>query len=535
MSSKKFGTPAFITPSIHRLGKNTFRSKVGTHKFSDALYDAGFNAMAKQGSKATHKLADAALGKLRNMTKDMDMGSGYKIGVAHNSNNSLVNAQFGELTYKHTSSSSQQSSTALSRIYRSNFTIGTPTPKTLYEYAKNRTTDTKVLVDTDRDYLNTDYRQSLTSTFGFNQRSYDFLLGDTIMTSGDIAFLFSRYKTRSINRLANKNYYACLFFEHLHLNIKSETEYYSIRLKLHVVKILNTQFDIQDLIDGTFSYDLNHTSPGKVPIDRQYSCPVTHKKHMTTVLTDSKCSLQSSDHFKLNAKVVKTFHKVLGPSDIWDFDYYLHYGSGVLLNGIFEDDVTNGHPLGYCFIVESEGDPRASITRSSDGQNFNGTSPGRFNYSFKKTLKFIKENPSGIEKFSVREFIKNDDDFQDSAISEYFSPNRASKINVDFSTLNTNRIENSNLPYQLRFGEGRLTVYMDPALRSWIAKVEAEAENKSDDSTSNNPINVDKEPVLDPDDDNDMPGSGKTIGLRGTKMSDIIDLDLTDFDPPEHE
>lgn len=95
-----------------------------------------------------------------------------------------------------------------------------------------------------------------------------------------------------------------------------------------------------------------------------------------------------SDFFKDKAKVVKTFSKVLGSEDVWNFDYYLHYGSGIFLNQIFEEGKfrrsSESQPVGYFFVVQSEGDPRVNITRTKDGQNFDGPSPGKFNYSFYK-------------------------------------------------------------------------------------------------------------------------------------------------------
>lgn len=511
---------AFISPNIKRSvgGKSTFSLKFGKHLISGPLIDAGIGYLHQQGRKAAHSTANKAVKKLRDMTKDMDLNPGVRIGVLDNRDRSLVNNVSREVSYKHTSTSFLQSPTATSRIYRTNLNIGPPSPKSLYKYSDNRTIDLKDLVNTERDYLDTKRRESLTSTFGFNQRRYDFLLVDTIMTAGDVRFLYEDFKDRAINKLATKNYYDTLLYENLRLSIKSEMDYYSIRLKLHLVKITNPSFGALDVFNGVFHSDLTMSTPGKIPLGRQYSGPTVHTRFSISVLTDSKCSLQSSDHFKANAKVVKTFYRTLGPSDIWDFTYYLHYGSGIVLNQIFEDEVSNTHPLGYFFILESEGDPRASITRTRDGQNFNGTSPGRFNYTFKKSLKFIKENQDGDEKFSVREFVKNDEDFEDTKFADYFTPNRESKINASFENVNINRIEDSKLPYQLRYGEGRLTVYMDPSLRSWLSKKDAEELNGQETTNTTDTTAT----VLDPEDV--MPSDEETRGLRGADIIDEFDV-----------
>lgn len=95
-------------------------------------------------------------------------------------------------------------------------------------------------------------------------------------------------------------------------------------------------------------------------------------------------------------------------------------------------------------------------------------------------LKFVKKPEGGKNFFTIREFISNDEDFEDTSFQTYFTPNRVSKINVDYEKVNVNRVEDSISDYQLRYGEGRLTVYLDPALRNWVqknGKVDPDAES----------------------------------------------------------
>lgn len=99
------------------------------------------------------------------MTEEMSFGPGLKVGTAVNGEKSLLNCNYPSVSYKHSSSSVLQSSKADTRIHKTTFNIGVPSPKSLYTYAENRTSDTKVLVDTERDYLSTETRKSLTSTF----------------------------------------------------------------------------------------------------------------------------------------------------------------------------------------------------------------------------------------------------------------------------------------------------------------------------------------------------------------------------------
>ena len=64
---------------------------------------------------------------------------------------------------------------------------------------------------------------------------------------------------------------------------------------------------------------------------------------------------------KSNCTIVKTFQRTLGPSDIWNFDYTLKYGPGIVLNEIFQEK-NESYPIAYAFVVDLQGDPRASIT-----------------------------------------------------------------------------------------------------------------------------------------------------------------------------
>lgn len=249
--------------------------------------------------------------------------------------------------------------------------------------------------------------------------------------------------------------------------------------------------DVEELIDSTFNNDLNTSEENKLPLGRQLSTPSVHGKFRCQVLTDLKCTLNLSDWFKNNAKIVKTFQKTLGPSDIWDFDFYLHYGPGILLNRIHEEMLNkeiNKHPASYFFIVQAEGDPRASITRTADGENFNGTGPARFNYSLQRRLKFVKKAYEKATILTSRQFIRNDEDFEDVFFQEYFTPDREQKINVAINDLNVNRLENKLSKYQVRYGEGRLSLYIEPYLKAFVKNT---GNNETDTNTTKIDLDLD--------------------------------------------
>jgi hypothetical protein len=60
--------------------------------------------------------------------------------------------------------------------------------------------------------------------------------------------------------------------------------------------------------------------------------------------------------------------------------------------------------------------------------------------------------------------LKNDEDWEDDLFRQYFSPNLAEKININYDNINVNRFLNTNKEYQLRYGEEKLGVYREPQL-----------------------------------------------------------------------
>ena len=516
----------FISSSNRRGLGNKINSKFGSHPLSDYFLKSASQWGANQLDRLGHRAWHSINSKARSMTKDFVTGTGVKIGLLDNGTDSYVCGSHTEFSYKHTGSTTYQSPTSDSRIYKTTFQTGVPTSRSLYNFSKNKLVDSKSLVDTERDYLSTVKRQSLTTTFGFNQRSYDFFLKDTFMSVQDYKFLFRSHQDKFESKLANKNIYGNIFYERLRFRIKSETDYYTVQLKLHLVKVTNPSITVRELMMNTFNRK-PESSVFSVPIDRQLSSSIIdHHNYRSNILTDLKCTLGSSDYFKDNAKVVRTFYRNLAPNDIWQFDYYFHYGPGILLNRIFESSdlkkyrfpyAADGHPVGYFFILQAEGDPRCSITRTSDGMNFNGSGPGRFNVNFSKELKFVTDPENAKEVLTVREFINKDEDFMDPEFQSYFTPDRQDKVNVDWSSLNVNRVVDNDQPYQVRYGEGRLTVYLDPSIINGLNKFKLDdfEGEVSTDSTDTNSTDTSSN-VLDPDAEDSMPSDDETKRLRGS-------------------
>jgi hypothetical protein len=83
--------------------------------------------------------------------------------------------------------------------------------------------------------------------------------------------------------------------------------------------------------------------------------------------------------------------------------------------------------------------------------------------------------------------VKDDEDWEDTSLKDYFSPNREEKINIEYAKINVNRFPDGKKDYQLRYGEGRLAVYIEPELANYL-KGNREGPNDRTDTISEEPI-----------------------------------------------
>lgn len=468
-------TRNFIKSAAINAGINIVEDKLGQHNINTPYFlKMGAGHLISRGLDAGFEKIDQFHSNLATSQAKFKHKRGCETGVLFNGGKSFTNSAHESVTYSVSNSNTAISiGECASRIYSTYFHVGKSSSGNLYKKGRDKLVDTKVLLDTDRDYLDTLSRRTLTSTFGFNQKSFDILLSDTYMSVKDYHFLYKDHLKNYTSRLATVNLYGDIFYERTKLTIKSETDHYSMTCKIHLAKIINSSVNPSNILENAFTDNLLAASSFKIPVERQLSVPVIHQKFRGNVLTDLKASLGLSDWFSDNVKIIKTFTRTLGPSDSWKFEMYHHMGPGILLNKInenFSHPEICLHPVGYVLIVEAMGDPRASLTRREDGENFNGRSPGRFTYSFEKSIKFIREAIDGdlLENLTCRSFLKNDEDWEDTSLKDYFSPNREEKINIEYSQINVNRFPDGNKDYQLRYGESRLAVYIEPELAKYM-------------------------------------------------------------------
>jgi hypothetical protein len=154
-----------------------------------------------------------------------------------------------------------------SQIYYNYFHVGKASSGNLYEKGRDKLVDTKVLLDIDRDYLDTNSRRALTSPFGFNQKSFDVLLSDTYLSVKDYQLLYKDHLNNYNSRLWTINLYSDIFYERTKLTLKSETDHYSMTCKIYLVKIVNPSINPLKILENAFTDDLSETSNFKIPVD----------------------------------------------------------------------------------------------------------------------------------------------------------------------------------------------------------------------------------------------------------------------------
>ena len=129
---------------------------------------------------------------------------GCEKGVIFNGGKSFINCAHESINYSVSNSNTDVSiGECASRIYSTYFHVGKASSGNLYKKGRDKLMDTKILLDTDRDYLDTVSRRTLTSTFGFNQKSFDVLLSDTYMSVKRLLLFIQRSSEKLYFEISN--------------------------------------------------------------------------------------------------------------------------------------------------------------------------------------------------------------------------------------------------------------------------------------------------------------------------------------------
>lgn len=477
-SHRKFSIPKYEHFSQH--GKHTAKSLVKDLKVPDlleVLNSAGKGMGQKALDYALFHTASQTHDQMLKYLKAQRMGK-TTVGTLNNSFNDLINHGHDTVTFQHNSTASASSNKIDSRTYTTNFVYGRPTKRRIKNKAKTGQVVKrhKTVVDTESDYLSPLKRKQLTSCGGANQILYTFLLKDTFLTLQDYDKIYNINKKKYKDNLTNTYIHGDSLSDSLNLQIKSETDFYSMHIKVHLLA-LKTDITVEELIKNTFSEALNESlvQNSKIPIGKQYSCPKFSKtnKFKCEVLTALRTPLSTSDYWNENVKKVKVFSQWLGPNDKFIIRLTQRHGNGIFLNKIFcanHDEKLNDKPSNLFVLLEARGDGRASAVRLKDGANFDIVSPFRYTMRFSKNFSYLSNDDfhSEARQPTVSSFVKNDSDFQDEDLYNYFQSDREPRINIDYDKINVNRgvatKKTTSYSYSLRYDEPRLVQFIDPKL-----------------------------------------------------------------------
>lgn len=482
-NTRKNNKSAFVSPMM------SFKTKGSSFKATKQLAKAILlDRAARAGEQSLLYAAQRCQNKIFDMAEGIHINNKKTIGSIYNGHGSLFATSSNNVTYSVKNTAQQVLlGEATSSIHRTSLHVGKPTTKRLKSKASQLVLSEKLIKDSNRDYKTVKKRSSLTSTFGFNQRLHSFLLEDLYTTVEDMRILYKNkwkdYQKNFADKGINKTLYGDFLSESLKLTVKSESDHYSTLVKIHLIKIHDTDIDTHMVAKACFPTSKTNIIDA-LPTDMRYGKLTKNGKFNCTALTDLKCTLNKSTYFKSNCTIAKTFQRVLGPSDVWKFNYDLEYGPGIILNELFQTK-NEKHPIGYAFVVDIQGDPRASIT-DRNGLNYDGTSPGRVNFSFERTIRLIKEQDwsNSGELFTVSQFEDQSNEFENEEFSQYFNSDREEKMNISFEDINIVRgVNQENVEYNLRYSEGRIPTYKSNQFPNIVDLDEIPADNIQKNST----------------------------------------------------
>jgi hypothetical protein len=251
------------------------------------------------------------------------------------------------------------------------------------------------LTNSQSDAIDSISRSNLSKAFGFNQKRIDFLNTKFYGVINDYNKIYKIADWKG-GEHSREVPYGLVKEEKSYLKIRNSNVYHAINIKLSLVKILDDDLDMPILYRKTFNKDYNIQDVGTVPCAYQISSrDLEANDFMNTILTYPSLNVTMSSNFKVQAKIVKTFFKMLNPGDTLDFRMIHHCGPGIRFD-IAQSYLSNGQskgtqPSSYGIIVEAFGTPCEGV-RYKDDAVFQGTSPGYYNYEYKKQILAVKHS-----------------------------------------------------------------------------------------------------------------------------------------------
>lgn len=299
----------------------------------------------------------------------------------------LANNSKRKLNYAMLESLRNSDSGSLAQQYIIRFKSGIPSSKSVTDAARTSGSIDFERFDTLKNMI--DNRKDLESCFGFNQKRIDFLGCIFYPTVKDYNgyYGFSSFNPSPDSKVVP---YGLAISEYSQLSIKNTNFYHGVKVKLHLVKILDDDVSYHELFEKVFSADPKKPLPGAMDPIYQIG---NHLKSNTksSVITTLDSSFSICANFRVHAKIVKTFTKQLNPGDVFEFRHTTSCGPGIRIDvgKAFISTAAGGNqPSSYMYVVESFGLPCEGV-RIKDKAKFQGTCPGDLIYESKKAISLV--------------------------------------------------------------------------------------------------------------------------------------------------
>lgn len=304
--------------------------------------------------------------------------------------------------------------------HKTNFESGRPASKALKllgkinGVARNVTFDTKVQIPTSP----TVSRDQLTWNHGFNSRNFNLLPRFAYVNYDDIRLQLPLDTLDAMPSNKDATYYASVLECVNELQIFNQSNDFPIKVKIHLIDATGSADESTGSSFQTnfstkiFNTSLSTQTEGAIPVDYQHSLVLTEnfspssRNQQNTVDTSLKHKgLYSSNFFKENYDIVKTFSKTLNPSDTWQFKHTHHCGAGIDISALTITDasVTGNvlyfQPIPYFIIIETRGVQCECQYRNNNGElgTYLGTSPGYYMAEYRKSVKFVQASATGTD------------------------------------------------------------------------------------------------------------------------------------------
>lgn len=491
----------FSVPGGSKLSKE-FASKLGRHAEKTLGKDIGVDKLIKEIHSSKNSLGDklgSASTLLRNLealTQGMHLLKRVHIGLTKNGTESVTNSEDDHIPFI-SESETRPLGKNMAQYMKINTHIGHRTKGKLKRIKNNSAfieTETKILADSQSDYISSKKRSQLIIKSGFNEKNFTFFLDDTYLSVEDYYNLFNVKKRFEKQIKKNKNedrklVGGALKTKH-QFKLKNRIDYFTCHVKIHLLKITDLEYDIKKLLNESLHTKNSSTfnNPGKIPRNLQLSEPNFSKdnKISSQFLTTLNCNLKDSSKFLERCKIVKTWSRTLSSGSTLEFNLTHNLGHGISINQLvdlidiskskegsrssaFIDEALNileqsgnrttaktlketigekvkdqkpeanilNHPTGFIFAIETVGDRRASIVNEKNDV-FSGYSPVLLNFEFKTELSYICDQDDENELLVYVKKDKNKQFNETSEFPEIFYPERQDKFHVKFNDIDFN-------------------------------------------------------------------------------------------------